>query len=303
MYYREFREEILHLMREQAGGNMKISLVDKQKLNGQRWWGLLMEQEGSSCSPVIYLENVYEDFSRGMSLDKIAERLWTIYEEESKDTFSVLKGNISDMEIFESASKKLFVRIFHRERNLELLEQTPFVPVLDLAITAYYLVEEADASIRGMVMIREEHLLNWGVSKEEVFSRAMENSLERDGIYWNSIEEVMDRHELLAFPKPMPHSNSGLHVLSNRTGVWGAVTAFLPGVAGKLYEAAGEEFYLLPSSIHEVLFVPASRAFSRELLQRTVRDVNRCEMPREEILSDHVYYYNSGEGRLEIADI
>ncbi|MCD7807599.1 MAG: DUF5688 family protein [Lachnospiraceae bacterium] len=303
MYYREFREEMLHLMREQAGEKIKISLTDKQKLNGKQRWGLLMEQEGCVCSPVIYLEDSFKNFQQGMAMEKIADKLWMIYEEETKDTISLLKGNISDMESFEGAAEKLFMRIFHREQNEKLLEQTPFVPVLDLAMTAYYLVQGADAGIRGTIMITNEHLQDWGVTKETVFERAMSNSLEKDGIYWNAIEEVMDRHEMLSFPEPLPHSHIGLHVLTNRTGVWGAVMAFLPGVAKRLYEAIGEEYYLLPSSIHEVLFIPAHRAADLQLLQRTVRDVNRHEVSLEERLSDHVYYYHSGEDRLEIAGL
>ncbi|MCD7739452.1 MAG: DUF5688 family protein [Lachnospiraceae bacterium] len=303
MDYREFRQEILHLMREQADDNMKISLVDKQKLNGQLWWGLLMEREDCACSPVIYLENVYEDFHQGESMEEIAKKLWLIYKEEAKEVTGVLKGNVSDMESFEKASEKLFVRIFHREQNQELLEQAPFVSILDLAMTVYYLVEQADTGVRGTIMIQKEHVQSWGVTWEAVFRKAAANSLEQGGICWNTVEEVLDHRPLLPFPQPLSRSGSGLHVLSSRTGVWGAVVAFLPGTGRKLYEALGEEFYLLPSSIHEVLFVPVSRVTCRELLGRTVRDVNRYEMPREEILSDNVYFYRSDEDRLEIAEI
>ncbi|MCD8130925.1 MAG: DUF5688 family protein [Lachnospiraceae bacterium] len=305
MNYREFRQEILHQMRERADDDMKISLVDKQKLNGQLWWGLLMEREGCACAPVIYLENVYEEFHRGESLERIAEKLWLIYEEEAKEVTGVLKGNVSDMESFETASGKLFVRIFHRENNRELLEQAPFVPVLDLAMTVYYLVEKADTGVRGTIMIQKEHVRNWGVAWEEVFERAAANSLEKEGIFWNTVEEVLERHQLLPFPEPLPGTGSGcgLCVLSGRTGVWGAVMAFLPGTCRKLYELLGEEFYLLPSSIHEVLFIPVSRVTSRELLKRTVCDVNSYEMQQDEILSDSLYFYRSDEDRLEIAEV
>lgn len=51
-------------------------------------------------------------------------------------------------------------------------------------------------------------------------------------------------------------------------------------------------FYILPSSVHEVLLIPADNQISMSTLSSMVRDVNSSQLAREEILSDHVYYYS-----------
>ena len=54
----------------------------------------------------------------------------------------------------------------------------------------------------------------------------------------------------------------------------------------------GSDFYILPSSVHEVLLIPADNQISMSTLSSMVRDVNSSQLAREEILSDHVYYYS-----------
>ena len=57
----------------------------------------------------------------------------------------------------------------------------------------------------------------------------------------------------------------------------------------------GEDFYILPSSIHEVLLLPQSKAPSKEQLDQMVREVNRDCLDPGDYLSDHAYYYSKSE--------
>ncbi|MCD7864004.1 MAG: DUF5688 family protein [Lachnospiraceae bacterium] len=302
MYYQEFREELLQMMREQAEEKISVELIERQKLNGQIRYALLLKREGSCCAPVMYLEEVYEEFCQGTGLQEIAEKLWLIYAEEMRDNLEGLYGAVSCMQTYANAAPGLYVRIMHAEKNSALLADAPWRHILDLALTVYYLVEQMDGQVRGTVMLRDEHLKDWDVPVEEVFERAIRNTLAEEGLYWNTMEAVLNHEKLLLFPEKLSYSQTGLYILSGRTGVWGATLAFLPGTAAKIHEALGEPFYLLPSSIHEVILVPASRAVSRDLLAQTVWEVNRQEMPVEDILSDHIYFYNAQCGRLEIVE-
>lgn len=54
----------------------------------------------------------------------------------------------------------------------------------------------------------------------------------------------------------------------------------------------GSDFYILPSSVHEVLLIPADNQISMSTLSSMGPDVNSSQLAREEILSDHVYYYS-----------
>ena len=54
----------------------------------------------------------------------------------------------------------------------------------------------------------------------------------------------------------------------------------------------GEPYYILPSSIHEVLLVKQSEGYNLEALREMVKEVNRTEVRPEEILSSCIFKYN-----------
>lgn len=60
----------------------------------------------------------------------------------------------------------------------------------------------------------------------------------------------------------------------------------------KIADFLGEDFYILPSSTHEVLLLPESKAPSKEELDQIVQEVNREALEPEDYLSDHAYYYS-----------
>ena len=64
----------------------------------------------------------------------------------------------------------------------------------------------------------------------------------------------------------------------------------------------GHDLYILPSSIHEViLLLDDEYVQSSEELREMVRETNRIVVDREEILSDHVYYYDREKDEIRIA--
>ena len=85
---------------------------------------------------------------------------------------------------------------------------------------------------------------------------------------------------------------SPLIVLSNQTGINGASAILYPGVPKRVYEYAGKNYYILPSSIHELLIVPEDPHIFPENLREIVRDVNKNHIAAEEFLSNSIYYFD-----------
>lgn len=71
----------------------------------------------------------------------------------------------------------------------------------------------------------------------------------------------------------------------------GAGVIFCDRVLQKIYEKMGD-YYILPSSIHEVLIVPATCGLDRDELKEMVCTVNRDQVAPEDQLSDEVYFYD-----------
>ena len=60
----------------------------------------------------------------------------------------------------------------------------------------------------------------------------------------------------------------------------------------------GENYYILPSSIHEVIVVPESKSPVKQDLEEMVREINETQVEEEEILSYRAYYFSRKENRL-----
>lgn len=52
--------------------------------------------------------------------------------------------------------------------------------------------------------------------------------------------------------------------------------------------------YILPSSVHEIIFFPANDVIDQKNLDRKVAQVNREVLDIEDVLTDHSYYYDCG---------
>ena len=59
-----------------------------------------------------------------------------------------------------------------------------------------------------------------------------------------------------------------------------------------------EGFYILPSSVHELLVIPKSLEISPRELGKMVRAISRSEVAKEDQLSDRVYEYDREAGKI-----
>ena len=71
-----------------------------------------------------------------------------------------------------------------------------------------------------------------------------------------------------------------------------------PDLLRRLSEKFSGSFYVIPSSIHEVLLLKATKDEDTAYLNRMVRAVNEQRVAPEEVLADHVYFYDAEEKEL-----
>jgi hypothetical protein len=83
-----------------------------------------------------------------------------------------------------------------------------------------------------------------------------------------------------------------MYVLTNTSGSLGAAALFYPDVKDKAAELIGSDYYILPSSTHEVILVPDSAGINPKELCEMVKQANRTVVDEKDILSDNVYHYD-----------
>ena len=99
-----------------------------------------------------------------------------------------------------------------------------------------------------------------------------------------------------------PPENEPLFVATVPDKVQGASVLAYQNFMEQAAERVGGDFYVLPSSIHEILLVRDDGSMNRADLEDMVRTVNATEVQPEDILTDSVYHYDSKDKVFELAE-
>ena len=185
------------------------------------------------------------------------------------------------------------MRLVNREKNKDLLETIPNREFLDLAVVYYYSVRISD-EVQGSMIITEEHLNLLGITEEELYDTAKNNGEKFQPVRIRCMEDLLYELgrkigvEVLQTETGQPM----LYVMTNTRSMFGAVAMTFAEELECFSMQIEKSFYLLPSSVHEVLLLPKKEEYDREYLSDLIREVNTTELSPEEVLSDHIYYYS-----------
>lgn len=274
MNYTEFMNAMLCEIRGQVDAQVRTELYTVTKNNGTRRTGILFKQEDSNLAPTIYLEEFYQKYLKGQQVPDLADSICSIYQEiRVKKTCDC--QNLFD---FNHVKEHIVYKLIRRDANEELLKQIPYEPFLDLAVVYYIQIDNTRFG-SAAIQIRNEHLRYWRVEKEEIRRFAEKNT---PRIYPVQIRQIV----------------RFMYVATNEQCSLGAAVMRYPDFREKVRGMIRGDFYILPSSIHEVILVPESFGLEPERMQEMVKEINQTGVAPEEVLSDSVYYFDGEEIRI-----
>lgn len=274
MNYTEFMNAMLCEIRGQVDAQVRTELYTVTKNNGTRRTGILFKQEDSNLAPTIYLEEFYQKYLKGQQVPDLADSICSIYQEiRVKKTCDC--QNLFD---FNHVKEHIVYKLIRRDANEELLKQIPYEPFLDLAVVYYIQIDNTRFGLAA-IQIRNEHLRYWRVEKEEIRRFAEKNT---PRIYPVQIRQIV----------------RFMYVATNEQCSLGAAVMRYPDFREKVRGMIRGDFYILPSSIHEVILVPESFGLEPERMQEMVKEINQTGVAPEEVLSDSVYYFDGEEIRI-----
>ena len=291
--YNVFGNEVKQEVEKLLGSEVRVELRRITKNNGIILEGLCILEKGSYVSPTIYLEDFYREYKDGVSLKEIAGRIYDIYEKRCRNIPFSLEYFLD----FEKIKENIFCKLVNREMNQELRRDVPSVSFLDLSVVFICAVKNEEFG-NGSVLIREEHRKHWKVSKELLYEYARENTFRLRPFELKSMEELIEdlvEPEERKLLKEIP-----MYVLSNRDRVFGAAGILYDRILSSAGARLEEDFYVLPSSVHEVILVPGHVAGSEKELHTMVHEVNHTQVEPEEVLSENVYHYDRKKHCLSI---
>lgn len=297
MNYEEFLQEMERLVRKQAGEEVRICIFPIRKNNSIVLDGLALFERENNLAPVIYLNSYYQDYLAGEAAEHIAERILDRYRQQN------IRGRM-DISFYTDpgqVKKRIVCRLISYEKNRGLLEEIPYRMFLNLAVVYYYLLECGEIG-PAAILIRNEHMRMWGMNERSLYDAAQENTKKLLPCDFMSMGDVMrsmmNQEEIRKLGLEEEKQPFRLYVLSNQTKSFGAVWMTDGEVLERIGERLKQDFYILPSSVHECMVVPVQEGIDERQLQEMVKEINETQVDPEEVLGDTIYRYSRENRRL-----
>lgn len=281
--------------------NAEVSVMDYQKLNVS-YKGLMVKREKEMISPIINLDQFYEIYQNQpeTTMEVICRRIAKVV---MKTPIEVNLNPIMDYNI---AKYNLFIRVSSAEKNKDILANVPHQLKEDLAIT-YHLITYMRGGELSSLLINNDLLKQYGITAEQLHEDAMNSSprimpqevssigefLEQDPFMMSSEE-----NDMLQESEPAP----SFYVVTNQKKLDGAGVIFYPGMMEYLGSLFCQDYFILPSSIHEMIVLPDNGEISVNELKMMVSGINATQVDPSERLTDEVYHFDTKDHVFEKAD-
>lgn len=292
MNKKEFTETIMVRLAERCP-DFSFETTNVIKRNDEKLIGIIGRTSHALC-PTVYVEPFYQNYRQGMSADEVIDRMAEIFWQEHLSVKSELSIR-NNMEDFEKIKDRLIIVLSSLDMNEQWLKDKCYRPFLNLAATVGILVD-VDESSNSIIHVQEKMLDMWNVTFEYIFEVAKENSFIESNILFKDIYDVLTLHGI-----SLDADACLLYVATNRHNFMGANllmnNSFLYEIAEKLQDS----FYIIPSSVHELLVLPACQVQDVEELNFVIQNINDTEVILADRLSYTLYYYDCTTHKVSIA--
>lgn len=189
-------------------------------------------------------------------------------------------------------TNKLYIEIVSKKRyTAETLLLIPHRMMEDMIIVYQVMLEEDESGMKTILMTNED-VKSYNITEEQLYADASENSVRIRPIKISTMSGVMDQIAP-EFEYQITEEDEQIFVASVPNKIHGASVIAYPDFMEIASQKLHGSFYILPSSIHEVLLVKDNNSLSAEDLSEMVKEVNLTQVIPSERLSDSVYYYDA----------
>lgn len=276
------KTKIIDIVQALETRGIKTGIGKGNGINGD-YIELTLRAGNSPVTTSFDIESVYRDMENGKMLDDIIDSLISCLpgETERKNKTSQ-SSDAFFYESYEEARKQLTMKAISIKRNRDLLKKIPHFDMEDIAFIFYLTVETNNE----FFMLTDNKLMkHYNVEVE---------TLKRDAISLALYERPLQINSMNDFFPIVDDEAPELYVctagrLDDQPN--GALVLAYPDFCKRVMDKlGGRPFYVLPSSIHEVLVTPADDKIMPHMLLEMVKSVNSEQVDPKERLTDNVYY-------------
>lgn len=263
--FEQFTEE----MRNEAA-KLGTVHIDEITRTDTKYTGLFIKVDSGVPTPVVNLTALYSEYCEGKSMDTCINTMLHILHQSPADSDA-----IEVVKDWKRAQTKLFLRPFGS------ITGGIYRQVADIYLVPYLQLTDDGSTL---VRVTDGLLTNWGVTEDEVFDIAKENQETLRPIKIESLGSKLDMPDIIP-----------VYIVSTPNGMFGASTVFYGDAEARIRGVLEEDFYILPSSVHEVIVMPKSMGNDVSDLVEMVSTINSTEVDERDRLTNSVYTFENGE--------
>lgn len=197
-----------------------------------------------------------------------------------------------DLTDYSKMKELLTLQLLSSNGNGYKLDDVPYRKVEDM--TLVYRFDLGDTGNgRTTILVTNDMLRRYGIDEEQLHQDAMSATVNNRSASLRNMAEVLSIGD--------GEGSSPLWVATVDGGMNGASVIQYPGFLDQAARTLGGDFFVLPSSIHEVLLYQDDGTIDRKGLEEMVHSVNELEVAPADRLSDYIYHYDSKERVFENA--
>lgn len=259
--------------------DIEVELRVFNKNNGATYIGLLFHKDKDefNVSPVMDITDIVNRIVKNqLSMNEASDMVVEMY---NRNTLN-FRYEINRDDILDTA----FIELINYDMNKEMLENIPFDRYLDFAII-YRFKPDIDG-IDGSIIINNEILKMMDIGIDEVREAAyLENDLDNCIISQISDFLHIDGYDdAPMFICTRPEMSYGARVILNK----------------ELFRRFGCDLWIIPSSIHEVIVLPADKC-GGNYIRGLIEHVNATVVDTMDVLSNNLYFYDYALNEIRIA--
>lgn len=297
----EFRERIKEAVMNAVPENMKedLTLEDAQviKINDQKLFGLTFHIRKALSSPTFYLNDCYENYIHGASIDNMVKQLVDSFLFSVNGLSAETENQLQkDVEVgLDDLRGRIAVKVLEIGRNQEYLKTVPFKDIGYGFAMVFDVQNVIDGRDVWRMPVTNDMLEKSDMDVNDLYASAIEFVNEVDPAILVSSDRQSSGKKiknLLENDKPIKKGRPVMYLLTNRLGKYGAATFFYPGMKKRIADRIDDSYYAIPSSIHEFIIVPGSSGADIASLCDKLKLDNYSTVHQEEVLSDNVFFYD-----------
>lgn len=275
MNYEEFREAIVKGIMDclpDEFSDYKVKVLPVNKTNEVKEALLLIPSNTYTASvPNFYLDDAYDAYISGTGIDEILNNI------ASTAVMAKPFENHFSKEMIKKDG--IILNLINRKKNEKLLTEVPYETYLDLAVV-YRIIASSDNEGYYTILINNALMEEMRWTKKEVQDAAYKNTVKLHPL---EVSKLSDR----------------LYCMTNTSQIYGASMILYQETIKMLKEKIGGSFYMIPSSVHEMMIASVEKEDPEYLLE-ILNECNGLYVGKQEWLSDNLYIYDIEEDKASV---